>query len=466
MNLRWLSLLLLCLFCENTNGQESLPEKIVIYDFSRDNYGGMYDYRYALVLKKGKYDLIQEYLCEFGFRKEKKKTRSKTLGEVSVASIKQLVEEIVNSKDTLTINELGYDYKWFNENNDLALDIARKIWVSRWPDSPGWNTEQIDFIQKQLINPVNISDAVRRRFLYRGNVTMHNPERNPLRVEIIYSDSTMVIESGGNFRRLPWKTEDGEFLYNQEISTIIYNILPQNRGFNKRNLKGLSDKDILESIIDQIYKDDCESTVASLAFHSYKREIDELKGRYKLWSFKEEGSASYNWDGEKRLCMFVKDTNELRKIRFKLCLAREGNSLYSRDSIRLKSDYCLKLVNQIPFLLDYLDEDQKRSIEISFDNSNSLSEKMKKFQSGENTWANGICLNGKSESYLNRCVAFILRNEFGNGSNWLITPDLDVILIYYQHTSAYKYTDEDFGLSGPSIRYACQHFDLKGNLIE
>lgn len=198
-------------------------------------------------------------------------------------------------------------------------------------------------------------------------------------------------------------------------------------------------------------------------FHNYEEEISELKAYYRVTGFREEGSASNNWDGEKRLCMYVKDNIELRNIRFKLCLTFEKNTLFSRDSIINKGAYYLSIVNRIPFLLDYLDADNRRSIQVSFDNGNSLSDRVKKFQSGQNSWVNGICLDGENDYFLNKCVSFVLFNEYGNGSNWITTPDLDVILVYYQHPTVYKYSDEDLGLTGPIIRYACKHFDLNGN---
>ena len=122
------------------------------------------------------------------------------------------------------------------------------------------------------------------------------------------------------------------------------------------------------------------------------------------------------------------------------------------------------LVKKVPFLLEYLDEDLNRSIEVLFDNGNSLSEKVKSRQSGMYSYYKGGCLNGKNDAFLNQCIAFILWDENRNPSNWIITPDLDVILVYYQDPTVYKYTDEDLGLTGPSIRDACKHFDLQGNL--
>ena len=461
---RSITLIGLLLFAGNLTGQITLPKLITIHDYTWSADDGNFEYSYDLVLKEGKYELVQQLLIEYTYRNEKKDSKRKVIGEVPVSTIYELIESIQQPKDHFTIEDLGYDYAWFKENADEVFKISRKLWEKRWPDSPAWNSQQEEYIRSQLVTPLNISEAVQSRFFNKGYVILSNSVRNSLRLEFHYGDSLKVIEKGSHFRGLPWKREDGTKLFNQRISDCVNRILPENRAFNKILIDEWTSQECLEAIIDRIYQSECESRVKELAYLNYEAELAELKGRFKLWGFKEKGSSTGNWSGEDRLCFFAKDTAETRNIRFRVCLTFEDNSLFTRDSVLKKGAKYLDLVQKIPFLLDYLDEDPNRSLDVSFDNGNSLSEKVKKHQSGEYSWSNSTCLKGMTEAFLDQCVAFVLRDEVGHGSNWIITPELDVILVYYQYPTVFKYSDEDLGLKGPSIRYACQHFDLEGNL--
>lgn len=445
----------------------TLPKKIVITDLSFNSYGGKrYEYIYELRLKKTDYKLYQTYLAERNFKKKRKKKTKKYIKNISSSLISELLTELQNKKDSLVIEDLGYSYEWFVLNNEQVFNKTRELWERRWPNSPNWNTYQATFIKKQLKDAKNISYAVQRRFLNQGYVTLHSSSGSKLRVDLFFEESgkKISITANDNYLGLPWIINDKEKYYNQNISDIIYALIPENSGYNKKGLKRQEQNIILDAIINQMYDDKCMRKVNQLSFYNYKKELDELEIKYKLWAFRTERSATNNWDGEYRLFMYARDTTETRHIRLGISLTIDENGLYTRDSILMKGDYYYSLVQQVPFLLEYLDENPKRSIDITFDNGNSLSEKVKEHQSTENSWYNGNCLNESSEDYLNKCVTFVMRDEKGNGSNWLITPELDVILIYYQHSKVYKYFDKDLGLEGPSIRYACKHFDLKGNI--
>ena len=163
-----------------------------------------------------------------------------------------------------------------------------------------------------MVDSFNISDAVQRRFLNKGYISLHSSGGGSLKIQLHYTDSVTSIEMSNNYRGLPWKLNENTLSYNQKISDIIYDIIPKNKGFNKRKLERIEKAEILNAIIDQIYKNDCEEKVKKLVFYNYDNEISQLKAHYKVSGYKEEGSYSNNWDGEKRLCMNVKDTNELR----------------------------------------------------------------------------------------------------------------------------------------------------------
>lgn len=463
---RFFALILMIL--SNYNGAlcEEYPHTIVIKDYSSDSYIGVYEYEYELVLNGEKYSLFRCHLLESDRKGEKIRSKRKSLKEIPVDYITALLNEIQTPQNSLGLSNLGFSYEWFYENQDQLYDIAERQWKERWPDDRAWNSHQIELIKRELVNSENISRAVQQRFLGAGILVLHSSGRSQLTLELKYDQITTTLSASRNYLGLPWVVNGDQKIYNQEISKIIDKLIPENKGFNKGRLQADTREQILEGIIRTLYDNYCERKVKKLAHHNYKEEIDELRKRFAISGLKEERSATNNWNGEERLFMYARYTTESRNICFGINLTYEEETLYTRDSILKKADYYYRLVNEVPFLLAYLDENPERRIEIAFDNGFSLSPKVKEYQSHDNRWYKGSCLTGAKDEFLNKCVAFILRNEHGEGSNWLITPNLDVILIYYQHATVYRYSDEDLGLLGPSIRYACKHFDMSGNLKE
>ena len=442
------------------------PHTIVIKDYSADTYTGRYEYEYELVLTGDYYELFQCHLLESDRKGERTRSKRRSLKDIPIFLIDSLINEIENPQDSLGLSDLGFSYNWFYENKEELYNIAERQWKERWPDDRDWNFYQMEFIKEELVKGENISRAVQQRFLGAGTIVLHSTGRSKFIVELKYDQRTTILSASRNYLGLPWVLNNDQTLYNQGISKVINQLIPKNKGFNKKRLVPKEQKYILDGIIRKLYDNYCGREVKKLAYHNYKEEIDELRTQFEISGLKEERSGTNNWDGEDRLFMYAKSITESRNICLGINLTYEGETLYTRDSVLKKAEYYQQLVNEIPFLLEYLDEDPERRIEIAFDNGFSLSEKVKKYQAGHNSWYEGACLIGANEEFLNNSVAFILRNESGERSNWLITPNLDVILIYYQHVNVYRYSDEDLGLKGPSIRYACKHFDLNGNIKE
>lgn len=103
-----------------------------------------------------------------------------------------------------------------------------------------------------MVDSSNISEAIQRRFLNKGYITLHSSGGSSLKLQLYYVDSDTSIEIGDNYQGLPWKLNDNTFSYNQNISEIIYNIIPENKGWNKNKLKGQDKAEVLNAIIDQV----------------------------------------------------------------------------------------------------------------------------------------------------------------------------------------------------------------------
>jgi len=114
-------------YSNQTEAQNNSPNRITIHDFSIDGYTGKFEYYYELNLTENNYELTQFSLYETDFKKEKKKTKSKVLGTISKQYISELIDEINRKKDSLSIKDLGYDYKWFNVNLEEIFNLSRKL---------------------------------------------------------------------------------------------------------------------------------------------------------------------------------------------------------------------------------------------------------------------------------------------------------------------------------------------------
>ena len=440
------------LFSSTAFSQE-LPDKIVISDYSWSTYEGAIEYDYEMVLKGEKYELSQIKLRKKFMDKELRKYLTVKLKQIPLDLVKKILLEMKKPKAQLTIADLGYDYQWFEDHVDSALNICRG-------NQKYWNQEQIDFTKSELTKPENIDDAIRRRILFEGYIPLFHHNTRKFTIELIFTNSTRLLYAGQNYLGLPWVDEKGTAFYNTEISQIMLSILPERKS---QNIAAFRKRDMFPGLVRQIYDDKCRKKVKSLTAISYKEELDELKGKYVLSKMMEEGSYSGNWNGEDRIYLQAQSPDMNPGVYMGISLTMENGSLFTRDSILKKADFYVALVQGIPFLMDFLSENDERSIEILFDNGNSLSPKVKKYQKGGREWG---CLTGANEDYLNSCVHFVMRDSNGS-SNWIITPEQSVILVYYQgNGNVYKYNDRDLSATGPSIRRVCQYFELNGDLKE
>jgi len=164
--------------------------------------------------------------------------------------------------------------------------------------------------------------------------------------------------------------------------------------------------------------------------------------------------------------MYAKDTSIPQNIRFALTLQIDNSEPYTIDSFLHKADYYYNLLKQIPFLLEYIEAKPDRGIDIVFDNGNSLSDKVKERQSGNYHWSSvsNACLAGATEEYLSKCATIILRiNGKNGGSQWIITPELDVILTY---DSGPGCLPEILKQHNFKERFPCMQFNTNGELKE
>jgi len=450
---------------------QTYPEAILIRDLSFDSYRGKFEYEYELIFKEDHYQLFQNRLFETNFKREKERLARKFVKRIPLTLVEQLLFEIEHPRDSFGITDLGFSYEWFAENKQEVYRRAAAQWKRRWPDDPKWNAYQEEYIKSQITVPAHIAKAVRWRFLNENSIVLHSTDQALLELELIYPKGsakrkTTLLVSNYNYLCLPWILDKERRVYNSGISSVVHGLLPANKGMNRTRLVPINREKILKSLIRQLYDSFCERGVKKLTWHNFEPQIASLQARYEISEIVEEGTYTGNWSGEQRLFMYARDTTESRNIPFALSLEVLGNKLYSPDSLLKKGDQLLERVNQIPFLLEYLDENPERSLEITFDNGYSMSTIVKEYQSGVNSWYEGACLTGADEDYLNACLAFVLRNEMGQGSNWLITPDLDVFLIYYQYPTVYRYSDDDFDTRRVSTRYVCQAFNLDGTFKE
>lgn len=461
---------------------QELPHKIIIRD-SSNNSSYNWIYHYEFKLDKNRYKVYQTFLEETNPKEPNKQSKKKFLHKIPTQLIANLLEELEHPKEDFSMEDLGYSHQWFLENQEQIFDMFRASYEKNLCNNhEEWNSHQINEVKKQLKDSSAIKETIRQRFfrtttnttplkknyLTTTNTTPLKWNTPSLEIELHFKDEVVAFQANNyyNYMRLPWINDQDEQLYNIKLSSIVQQLIPKNKGLNKSTLVSGEQEQILKTILAEFYYSFCRQKISLLTHHNYTTEIKELRSKFVLRKFQDQCTSTTNWDGNRRLFIHAKDTLVKEEIYFRISLSIGGETLFTRDSVLKKADYHYQHVIQIPFLLEYLEKNPKRSLGIVFDNDNSLSKYVKMCQSRRLGSSNVACLKDAKEDYLNQGTMLVLKDENDYLSNWIITPELDVILTHYQNPKVYKYTDKDLGMEASHIRYLCQHFKLNGDLKE
>lgn len=418
-----------------------LPTRVLIVDRSYDKYYGNYEYSYELTVENGNY-LVYQTVQRVG---DDSTFAKKLLKTVPASTVGQLVEELSNPRQSVTPADLHVSYADFKKRHLFSYYEQYRM---------TWTREQIQFTRKELAKPDNIDYAIRRYILRYHYTRLHSSGGRTFTVSLQYPDHQTTLTASSNKYGIPWKDERGSLYYNVGISQSLLALLP---AVPSANWTAFQPEDLVPGLAGQIYQDRCAKAVGLMSWHIYRKQFKQLKKRYAIGAISEqERSYDWQWNGEKRLYFQVKNATMPQGVYLGVALTVTDGKLFPVDSLLHQAPRYIQQVQRVPFLMAFLAADTARRAVVSFNNLRSLSEKMKEYQlSGHD------CLQGVSASYLNQCVAFRLTEENGRDSVWLITPQLDVILLYYFGQGAYKYSDAQLG---NNRQRACKHFNLDGSL--
>lgn len=469
----------------------SQPDSIVIYDNSWD-FLSSYQYKYVLVHKGDKFLLYQTYKHIRDNKGEKESSATKKIGTVSFETISSLTKAFNdNNFSKLQLQNFGYDKDWIQSNSDKLFSYIKD-------KNNHWTTQQISFVKQQLSEIDNFQSAVNRVVGREGIYIIFKDGGTSFKATFYYKDQKPIeVTANENPFGMPWQI-DSTKTFNPEIPRLFSEILPENSTYTKRRFSKL--KNLMPELSKTIYDEKCRKKVDELAALEFQKEIDELKAKFKILSASEYGYRDgYIWEDKQVIKIKIHDSTMLENLNIDLYLTREGNTLYTRDSILTKGTNLVNKVQGIPFIKSFLLADTSRKLMINFENGASINNKVidgfnKTPEQWKNSdwWTNSLrrddslgrahdfntdeaiktsiqvncgCNFRLDNNFLKGGVHFVIHDEkTGNWSTWIILPDSTIVLWWIQGDGFSNFSYRDLGTDGRGVQYVCKKITSNGEL--
>ncbi|RAK65109.1 hypothetical protein [Hymenobacter edaphi] len=442
-------LLLLALAVSSPGRASSLPTKVSITDETFAGYYGTYIYRYELVAGPDGYRLYRT------LRQENKLVDSLRhfLKVVDRAAVRRLAWEATHRRRRLTLSDLGLRYEEFGQPR--LLDSLRHMRRS-------WNARQLALARQELARPANIDYAIRRYVLRYHYAVMHRSTNTSFRLRLEYPHKTIVLKASQQPLGLPWRDAHDRVFYNPGLAPLLLALLPATESGTTFYFER---HDLLLALARQIYADRCAQKLNALTYLNFQPALARLAGRYPIADAQEDpGSYDWQWQGEPRLTCTARDPALPAGVSLFVSLTiQDDGQLFPPDSLLRKADYYLGQLRLVPFLLDFVAAHPARRLAVSFNNTTSVSRRIRDEQR-DKALPEQACLPNATDAYLDRCVSFELRDEDGNYARCLLTPELEVIVRHFGGDRVYRYTREQLGRTEPGLSYPCARLDRNGNL--
>ncbi len=469
----------------------SQPDSIVIYDNSW-SFLNSYQYKYVLVNKGDKFAFYQTYKHIRDNKGENESSKIKKIGSVSFEKISSLTTALTDSSfSKLKLENFGYDLNWIHSNSDKLFSYVKD-------KNEHWTTQQITFVKMQLSDIENFQSAVKRVVGREGIYNIAKDGGTGFNATIYYKDRKPIeLNANENPFGMPWQV-DSIKSFNPAIPKLFSEILPDNSTYNKRRFSNFCY--LMPELAKHIYDDKCGKKMDELAAFEFQKEIDELKVKFKIKSASEYGYGDgYIWEDKQVIKIKIHDSTMLENLNIDLYLTREGNTLYTRDSILAKGSNLVKTVQGIPFIKTFLLEDSSRKLMINFENDASINNKVidsfnkteKEWQQYEAdvkrwNWLDSMKLETSVDrnkalatskqiycgcnfrldnNFLKNGIYFVIHDKkTGNWSNWIVLPDSTIVLWWIQGDGFYNLTNTDLGTNGRGVQYVCRKFKPNGEL--
>jgi len=455
----------------------TLPDSLVITDFSWSAEYGTFQYNYLLV-NTGKdfqvYQTYSNYKSGLGQKEQESQVFKKTkLGKVSNEKIAALTTAVLDTNfSEFNIQNFGYDMSWISANTNKLISYLEE-------DAKQWTSSQLEFVKEQLTIEANYNEALKREIGKEGIYYISKHSSTKFNLTFYYKNCLpYVVSAAENPLGMPWKTGDN-YSRNPNIPEAVLDVLPKNESFNRRKFEPY--ENLISALVQSIYDDECKQKMYDLAPLAFTKELNELKDTFEILNMTELGyRGRYVWDVDHVYKISLKNDQMNERVFLQYLVSKQGKTLYSRDSLLKESHSIIERVQSVDFLMKYLDENPSRKIDIYYFDNNAMNEYvLDGFNTNPVKWAEYEKYDGNKgflnlycgcnlrldHDYLLDAIFFELFDEFGKGSIWILLPDNTPLLHYFEGQQVYNYSYQELGTQGVSVQYACKKFDKNGKII-
>jgi hypothetical protein len=295
---------------------------------------------------------------------------------------------------------------------------------------------------------------------------------------------------------MPWKV-DGDTTYNPAIPKLFSAILPKRKGANSTGFS--SSDELIPYLTKEIFRNNCRGKLYELAPLQFQKEIDEVKRNFEVINVQEYPFyGRYISSGGQNFRFTLKHPSLYSNVYLQYFLSRKGNSLYPRDSLLKNFDSIRNRIQNIKFLMDYVQINKGRRSDFFYFNSSAITpyhidgfNKNPQSWKQHEQWVKGLefyktsgikpsfdlnesivtsrqvncgCNFRMDNKYLENSLFFELMDEEQNSSIWLLLPDNTPVLWYFQGSKVFNYTSEQLGTKGVGVQYACEKFNQDGTI--
>lgn len=449
----------------------NLPDKIEIKEDFWSYTGLSTKYEFALIKQKDHYILYQTLVFVKQPESKTIKRRKKKLGKVAFEEVAALME---------ALNAEGYqqlDIKKWPLNPDSLAKQAKAHYALLEEKTERLGKLQKDFIRSRLADPSQYSEVFESTVMggLYGQGMHYGSHFEMTLIEKGQPDMTVKARHG-RFG-MPWKIKDRDS-YNPAIPRLMGALLEPGTSYYKSlfNLFGQ-----IPAIMTDYIFDGSQVGLRQLEVEEFATEFDELKAEFDILK-KEKLTSAGRYIGHSpgrkfRLSLYKPGMPKNMTIEF--FISEKDGELFSRKPLLEKHNEVLARIYELDFLMEYIKEDNARSLEVFFFNDKAISKKaIDRFNKNPEEWEKfdaGYtppkfrhlycgCNFRLDNEYLQASVLFELHEGDGGSSIWLLLPDGTPVLHFYGGRNVYKFSDDEISASAQDDKYPCLKFDEDGNI--